>query len=100
MMSKRKGILTVLLSSAAVVLLQGTASAVTLPTSGFAYDVYDIAVNKIVMGPIGIAGIVGSIAYAAYSTVTARALPAILGVVGAALIAGARTISTSLGAII
>lgn len=75
--------------------------AINEPASGsFAYDLYDIGVNKIVKGPIGFVGGVVAMVAGAIAAIQARimlALPAVLG--GAALLR-ADSIVTSMGALI
>ncbi|MEM7828040.1 MAG: hypothetical protein QW561_01725 [Candidatus Aenigmatarchaeota archaeon] len=94
---------TVILSLLAVIAMGAiqVAQAVNTPTAGtFAYDLYDIGVNKIVRGPIGFVGGVVAMVAGAIAAIQAKimlALPAILG--GAALLK-ADSIVTSLGAII
>lgn len=84
-----------------VFLLPETASAITAPAVGdFAYDIYDIAVNDILKGPIGFVGGLATIVVGAVLAVKQNfvgAIPCILG--GAAIIKG-DTIVTSLGMLI
>jgi len=64
---------------------------------GFAYDLYDIAVNKILKGPVGFVGGVASIVLGAISLVAGRYLTAIPAVLGGAVLLKADTIVSSLG---
>lgn len=49
---------------AAAILTSATNSmAVTLPTAGYGYDIYDFVVNQGLKGPFGIAGGIGLIIY-------------------------------------
>lgn len=73
---------------------------VSAPTSGFAYDVYDIAVNKILKGPIGFVGGVGAIALGAIMAIRAQIMGAIPTVLGGAVLLKADAITESLGALI
>jgi hypothetical protein len=94
---------TVILTLVSVIMLGVVqiAQAISAPASGaFAYDLYDVGVNKIVKGPIGFVGGVVAMVAGAIAAIQARimlALPAILG--GAALLK-ADSIVSSLGAII
>ena len=78
-----------------------TANAITAPAVGdFGYDIYDIAVNDILKGPIGFVGGLATIVVGAVFAVKQQfmgAIPCILG--GAAIIKG-DTIVTSLGMLI
>ena len=71
------------------------AFAVTAPVVGsFAYDVFDIGVNKILKGPIGFVGGVSAMSFGAWSSVTGKigqAIPAIIG--GAVLMKHVKTFS-------
>ncbi len=84
---------------AAAVLYSGAAEAITAPAAGsFAYDIYDVAVNSILKGPIGFVAGIAAIVLGAISAIKGQmmmAFPAILG--GAALIK-ADTIVTTMGA--
>jgi len=94
---------TVILTLVSVLMLSVVqiAQAINTPAANsFAYDLYDIGVNKIVKGPIGFVGGVVAMVAGAIAAIQARillALPAILG--GAALLK-ADSIVSSLGAII
>lgn len=74
------------------------AMAFSAPAAGsFAYDIYDIGVNKVLKGPIGFVGGVTAVAVGAVATIQARlsmALPALL---GGAVLLKADTIVESLG---
>jgi hypothetical protein len=66
-----------------VSLVASDAFAIGAPATGsFAYDVYDIAVTKILKGPIGFVGGLGAVAYGAALAIQQRiggAIPALLG---------------------
>jgi hypothetical protein len=89
------------LIAALVLLCAMPALAITAPTTGsFAYSVYDIAVVKILQGPIGfVAGLAG-IVFAAVLAVKAMILPAALAILGAGVLIKADAIVTSLGMLI
>lgn len=95
-----KTALMALLAAAFAISFNQVASAiVTAPTSGFAYDVYDIAVNKILKGPIGFVGGVGAIALGAIMAIRAQIMAAIPTVLGGAVLLKADKITESLGAL-
>lgn len=74
------------------------AFAITAPTTGsFAYDLYDITVNKLLKGPAGFVAGVGAIIYGAASLITGKVMPAVLGVLGGATLIKADAITSSLG---
>lgn len=72
--------------------------AVTAPSSGsFAYDVYDIAVNKILKGPIGFVGGAAAIVLGAVNAIGGRIFTAVPCILGGAALLKADTITESLG---
>ena len=92
------------LAAAAGAVALGTPHAVlawTAPTTGsFAYDVYDVAVNKILKGPIGFVTGMGTMAAGGYTIANPRSGGAAVGVpmllLGGALVK-LDTITSSLG---
>lgn len=75
--------------------------AITAPTTGsFAYDIYDIAVDKILKGPIGFVGGVVAMVVGAIAAIQARILLALPAVLGGALLLKADSIVASLGMIV
>ena len=71
---------------------------ITAPASGdFLYDVYDIAVNKILKGAIGFVAGVGIVAYGVFMALRNALLPALLAFIGGGIIIKADAIVTSLG---
>jgi len=75
--------------------------AITTPSTGsFAYDIYDIAVDKFLKGPIGFVGGVVAMTVGAIAAIQARILLAIPAVLGGALLLKADSIVTSLGMIV
>ena len=73
----------------AILLQAGNALAMTVPASGsFAYDLYDIGVNQILLGPVGFTGGVACMCVAAILAIRQMILPA-AGVVWAATLRGA-----------
>lgn len=88
----------------AIGILLGSADvvhAVTAPVSGsFAYDIYDIGVNKILGGPIGFVGGVGAIVVGAVSAVQQKVFAAVPAILGGAGMLNADSIVESLGLMI
>ncbi len=84
----------------AALVYSGAAEALTTPAAGsFAYDIYDVAVNSILKGPIGFVAGIAAIVLGAVQAIQGKmmmAFPAILG--GAGLIK-ADTIVSSMGSI-
>lgn len=87
-MKQTKVLLGVMITMWALMFVVPEAMAISSPASGtFAYDVYDIAVNDILKGPIGFVCGVAAIALGAVNAIKGQvfgAVPAILG--GAALL--------------
>ena len=97
-MSKEVRLMLVFMAVAMVLGLSGIASAITAPAAGsFAYDVYDIGVNKILKGPVGFVGGVAAIVIGAIAAIRAQIMLAIPAILGGAVILKADTITTSLG---
>ena len=100
-MRKEIRLMLVLMAAAFVFGMSEMASAITAPVAGsFAYDVYDIGVNKILQGPIGFVGGVIAIVIGAIAAIRAQIMLAIPAILGGAVILKADTITTSLGMII
>lgn len=84
-----------------VLMIAPFAHAIVAPVAGsFAYDVYDVGVNKILKGPIGFMGGVAAIVFGAYMAIQAEVLYAIPAILGGAVLLKADTVVASLGAII
>jgi len=91
-----------MLVSAAVCILADAlpALAITTPATGsFAYDVYDIAVNDILKGPVGFVAGIGAIAFGAVAAIRSEVMAAVPAVLGGAALLKADAIVGSLGAI-
>ena len=85
----------------ATMLLTGTAMAMVTPaTTSFAYDIYNIGINQILLGPIGFVAGVAFIVLAAVLAVRNMYVPAGGIVLAAAFMLNADTVITSMGAII
>lgn len=97
-MNKTKLLLGFVVSMWAVMFLVPMAYAVTAPASGsFAYDVYDIAINKILKGPIGFVCGGAAIVLGAVNAIGGRIMTAVPCVLGGAAILKADAITESLG---
>lgn len=82
----------------ALVAVTSSAFAITAPVAGdFAYDVYDIGVNKIVKGPIGYVGGMGAIAFGAIQATKNQVLQAVPAIIGGAAILKADAIVSTMG---
>jgi len=91
-------LIAMLLTGVFYVLMATYADAFTAPTSGtFAYDIYDIGVNKVLKGPIGFVAGSAAIVLGAVSAVRAQIMGAIPAVLGGAALIKADAIVTSLG---
>jgi len=94
-------LITTLTVSFLVLGLTQVALAISAPSSGsFAYDMYDIVVNKMLKGPIGFVAGLAAIAFGAVSLVQARIMMAVPAVLGGAAIIKADAITSSLGLVI
>lgn len=100
-MTKDKRHLILFMVVAAITGMAAQAFAINAPANGsFAYDLYDIGVNKIVKGPIGFVGGVMAMVFGAVSAIQARIMLAIPAILGGAALLKAESIVTSLGALI
>ncbi len=87
--------------SLAVLMLSSAAIAIVAPASGtFAYDVYDVAVLKMLQGPIGFVGGVAAMIIGAVLAIQGKIMGAIPSICGGAVLLKADALVTSLGAII
>jgi len=85
----------------AILLQAGNALAMTVPASGsFAYDLYDIGVNQILLGPVGFTGGVACMCVAAILAIRQMILPAAGVVLGGAFLLRANTVVETIGALI
>jgi hypothetical protein len=84
-----------------VIFYAQNAMAFTTPSSGsFAYDLYDIAVNDILKGPIGFVAGIGFIVLCVFSVARQMVLPAILCLFAGIILIKADSIVQSLGCLI
>jgi hypothetical protein len=76
-------------------------SAFTVPAAGsFAYDIYDVAVNDILKGPIGFVAGIGFIVLCVFFIARQMVLPSILCIFAGIILIKADSIVTSLGCLI
>ena len=86
--------------AALAIMIPEVAMALRTPDSSkFAYEVYDVAVNSILKGPIGFVGGVATIVVSAAS-IAKNWVMALLGIVGGTAVMKADTIVTSMGMMI
>jgi hypothetical protein len=87
-MKKEEMVKVVLLTAFMAMAIEPSAFAITAPAAGsFAYDIYDMAVNSILKGPIGFVAGLGAVCFGAVLAIQQKmggAIPALLG--GAALL--------------
>ena len=77
------------------------ALAMTVPATGsFAYDLYDIGINQILLGPVGFTGGVACMCVAAILAIRQMILPAAGVVLGGAFLLRANTVVETIGALI
>jgi hypothetical protein len=85
----------------AACLLTANAMAMTVPAAGsFAYDLYDIGVNQILLGPIGFIAGVACMVFAAILAIRQMILPAAGVVLGGAFLLKADSVVQTIGAVI
>ncbi len=97
-MMKTKVLLGMMVSLWVVLFFAPMAMAISTPVAGsFAYDVYDIAVDKILKGPIGFVCGVAAMAYGAVSAIGGRVFQAVPAILGGAALLKADTIVSTLG---
>ena len=94
-------LLALVIVQAVMILFRSTeAFAIMAPAAGtFAYDIYDIAVNSILKGPIGFVGGVGAIVFGAIEAMRGRILEAVPAILGGAALIKADAIVMTLGCI-
>lgn len=92
---------TTALLAALLVLQAVNALAMATPSSGsFAYDLYDIAVNQILLGPIGFVAGVACMVVAAVMAIRQMLVPAVGVILGGAFLLSADTVVTTIGTVI
>jgi len=94
-------LVTILAVLTAASLLSVNAMAMTVPATGsFAYDLYDIGVNQILLGPIGFVAGVACMVFAAILAIRQMILPAAGVVLGGAFLLKADAVVQTIGATI
>jgi len=87
-----------LMAGGAILVSANIASAISAPASGsFAYDVYDIAVNDMVKGPIGYIAGLGAMVWGAFSAIQQKLGMAVTSILGGGALIKADAITQSLG---
>ena len=82
-------------------MLPGNVMAMAVPAAGsFAYDLYDIGVNQILLGPIGFIAGVACMVFAAILAIRQMILPAAGVVLGGAFLLKADSVVQTIGALI
>jgi len=90
-----------LLMLAVLFAVSGNAFAMAVPAAGsFAYDLYDIGVNQLLLGPAGFVAGVTFMAIAAVLAIRQMIVPAAGVVLGGAFLLKANTVVESIGSII
>jgi hypothetical protein len=85
-------------AAAAILMNPDLSFAINPPAPGtFAYDLYDIAVEKILKGPVGYVGGMAAMVMGAIALITGRVLPAIPAVLGGAALLKADTLIQGIG---
>jgi len=98
---RQSKVIAVLTLLAAACLLSTNAMAMTVPAAGsFAYDLYDIGVNNILLGPVGFVAGVACMVFAAILAIRQMVLPAAGVVLGGAFLLKADTVVQSVGSLI
>lgn len=93
--------LTTLVMVAICCLISSNAIAMTVPAAGsFAYDLYDIGVNQILLGPIGFVAGVACMVFSAILAIRQMILPAAGVVLGGAFLLKADAVVQTVGAMI
>lgn len=86
---------------AAGLMVSANAMAMAVPAAGsFAYDLYDIGVNQILLGPIGFIAGVACMVFAAILAIRQMILPAAGVVLGGAFLLKADSVVQTIGAVI
>jgi hypothetical protein len=81
-----------------VMAIEPSVFAITAPAAGsFAYDVYDMAVNSILKGPIGFVAGLGAVCFGAALAIQQKIGGAIPALLGGAVLLKSDTIVTSMG---
>ena len=97
-MKKEEIVKVILLATFMVMAVAPSAFAIVAPAAGsFAYDVYDMAVNSILKGPIGFVAGLGAVCFGAALAIQQKIGGAIPALLGGAVLLKSDTIVTSMG---
>jgi F0F1-type ATP synthase assembly protein I len=97
-MKKEEIVKVILLAVFMVIAIEPSAFAITAPAAGsFAYDVYDMAVNSILKGPIGFVAGLAAVCFGAALAIQQKIGGAIPALLGGAVLLKADTIVSSMG---
>jgi hypothetical protein len=100
-MTKTQQLRTIIVLVALCFLMANNAMGMNVPSAGsFAYDLYDIGVNQILLGPIGFVAGVACMVFAAILAIRQMILPAAGVVLGGAFLLKADAVVQTIGAII
>ena len=100
-LGKQGNKLAAIVMIAALCLVSSNAMAMTVPAAGsFAYDLYDIGVNQILLGPIGFVAGVACMVFSAILAIRQMILPAAGVVLGGAFLLKADAVVQTIGAMI
>lgn len=90
---------TLIITTGIVLGTAATAAAITAPTgpTDFAWDVYDIGVNRILNGPIGFVAGAGAMVAGAVAAIQQKLGLAAMAILGGAVLLNADNMITSLG---
>ncbi len=99
--TRQAKLVTSLVVLLAACLMSANAMAMAIPAAGsFAYDLYDIGVNQILLGPIGFVAGVACMVFAAILAIRQMILPAAGVVLGGAFLLKADAVVQTIGATI
>ncbi len=97
----KKGLLKKAMIAVTICCMSSSAMGMTVPAAGsFAYDLYDIGVNQILLGPIGFVAGVACMVFAAILAIRQMILPAAGVVLGGAFLLKADAVVQTIGAVI
>lgn len=98
---KKLNLFKIGLLTLALAMICGDVFAITAPAAGsFAFDVYDLAVTKILKGPIGFVSGLSAIVFGSFLAIQSKILPCLLCLLAGGIIIKADTITVSLGMMI
>ena len=84
-----------------VSMFDADAHAIVAPAAGtFGYDLYDLAVNEILKGPIGFVSGVAAVIFGAFLAIQTKILPCLLCMLAGGMIIKADAITVTLGMVI